>query len=240
MTQQVATETRVDGRTMAHVLTLPGCFCRGASVEKALQCIPPEIQRFLSWLDSKGLHPENASTSWQVVEQQEGVAPFESGDAATLFQLDLLPPEDEEVEATLRVAEVTRQDLLALARSLSLEELQKPRSTGIRTIERILWHIAHAEEWYVSRLGVIPALHRFDDFPGTLWEYLTAVREMAVERFRGMASLERATVFRIPEFTDHPDEPWTLRKALRRMIEHEREHTGNIQRLLAESEMGED
>jgi len=55
---------------------------------------------------------------------------------------------------------------------------------------------------------------------------------MAYKRLLSLSPLERATVFRIPEYTDNPDEPWTLRKTLRRFLEHEREHFRNIQELL--------
>ncbi|MCX5975717.1 MAG: DinB family protein [Coprothermobacterota bacterium] len=231
MKQLAALETRTDGRTMVHALTLPGCFVRGADRETALVAFPKEIEAFLGWLEQKGIHPENTAREWELVEEQQGVAPFESGDDAALFQLDLLPPEDAELESYLRVSQAARDDLLALTVPLSLEERKAPRSE-IRTIEGILWHIAHAEEWYISRLGVIPELHAFDAFPGTLFEYLAAVRRLAQSRFRSLTSLERATIYRFPEYTSHPDEPWNLRKALRRMIEHEREHTANIRRIL--------
>ena len=34
-------------------------------------------------------------------------------------------------------------------------------------------------------------------------------------------------------WTDHPSEPWTARKALRHLLEHEREHTAHIVEVLA-------
>jgi uncharacterized damage-inducible protein DinB len=234
MTQLAALETRNDGRTMVHALSLPGCFVRGADRETALAAFPKEIGAFLDWLEQKGIHPENATLEWELVEERQGVAPFESGDDAALFQLDLLPPEDRELESYLRVSQAAREDLLALTAPLS-EEQMKARRPKMRTIEGILWHIANAEEWYVSRLGVIPELHAFDHFPGSLFEYLDAVRRMAQTRFRSLTSLERVTIYRIPEYTSHPDEPWNLRKALRRMIEHEREHTANIRIIRSEA-----
>jgi len=238
MKQLAALETRDDSapgresRTMVHVLTLPGCFVRGADRQTALAALPSEIEAFLGWLEQKGIHPQNTAREWELVEEQQGLAPFESGDDAALFQLDLLPPEDAELESYLRVSEAIREDLLALTVPLPLEERKAPRP-GTRTIEEILWHVAHAEEWYISRLGIIPELQAFDAFPGTLFEYLAAVRSLAQKRFRSLTPLERATLYRFPEYTSHPDEPWNLRKALRRMIEHEREHTANIRIILS-------
>jgi uncharacterized damage-inducible protein DinB/predicted RNase H-like HicB family nuclease len=231
----VCAELRLDGRTMAHVMDLPGCISKGKSLEEALKNLSEEIQEYYSWLSRHGLSAGAFSLEWEMMEVQEGVAPFESGDAAALFQLDLHPPEDEELEEYIRRMEASRKDLLDLVSGLSEEELKKDRGPGKRTIEKILWHIAHAEEWYISRLGLIPELKEFDDFRGTQFEYLKAEREMAYKRLRSLTPLERVTVYRIPEYTDHPDEPWTSRKVLRRFLEHEREHTRNIKDLLAKA-----
>jgi len=66
------------------------------------------------------------------------VAPFESGDAAVLFQLDLFPPEDQEIKEYFRRTEASRKDLLNLISPLGEEELKKERAVGKRTIEKIL------------------------------------------------------------------------------------------------------
>lgn len=39
-------------------------------------------------------------------------------------------------------------------------------------------------------------------------------------------------VFYPTRWTSHPDEPWTARKALRRFLEHEWEHTGQVREIL--------
>jgi uncharacterized damage-inducible protein DinB len=228
----VCAEIRKDGRAMAHVMDLPGCISKGQNLDQALAKLPEEIEDYRLWISRHFPEREIGSNSWELLELQEGVAPFESGDAAALFQLDLFPPEDEELEEYLRRMEASRKDLLDLVSGLSEEELKKDRGPGKRTIEKILWHIAHAEEWYISRLGIIPELKEFDDFKGTQFEYLEAERDMAYKRLRSLNPLERATVYRIPKYTNHPDEPWTSRKVLRRFLEHEREHTRNIRELL--------
>ena len=227
----VYVEVRRDGRAMAHVYTLPGCISKGKSMEEALQGIEREIGQYYSWLKSHRVTLEEIK-GWELVEAKEGIAPFESGDAAELFKPDLEPPEDEELEEYLRRISFSRQDLLSLVITLPEEELKRQREGTKRTIEIILYHIAQAEEWYISRLGLIPELHQFDNFTGTVFDYLAAVRTMATKRLRSLSPLERATVYRIAEYTQHPEEPWTMRKSLRRFLEHEREHARNIAGLL--------
>jgi len=227
----VTVEIREDGRTMAHVMDLPGCISKGQVKEEALENIPREIEEHCRWLKGHGLLRGSPVLDFELVETQEGLAPFESGDPCALFQLDLYPPDDEELEEYFRRMQASRQDLLNSVSNLPEGELKKDRGPGKRTIEKILWHIGHAEEWYISRLGITLGS---EDFPGNIFEYLKAEREMAYQKLRSLTPLERATVYRIPEYTDNPDEPWTSRKALRRFLEHEREHTRNIAELLQE------
>jgi hypothetical protein len=54
-------------------------------------------------------------------------------------------------------------------------------------------------------------------------ERLDVFREIFVRRVRGVPAEKRADVV-LPTWTPRPDEPWTLAKALRRALEHEREH----------------
>ena len=57
-------------------------------------------------------------------------------------------------------------------------------------------------------------------------------RRTALNRLRGISAEERAGVFYPTTWTRHPDEAWTLRKVLRRLLEHEREHTGQVVEIL--------
>lgn len=53
------------------------------------------------------------------------------------------------------------------------------------------------------------------------------------ERLRQLANEELAVVAYPQCWTQHPDEPWTARKALRRLLEHGREHIRHIEAILA-------
>lgn len=111
-----------------------------------------------------------------------------------------------------------------------------------RTVRQILRHVANAELWYITRLIDDPAVsgmpeelealdRRMDECDDPVAR-LVMVRE-GFERFFQSAPLERLNRIVTPSwFCDIATERWTGRKALRRAIEHEREHTRSLQRTL--------
>jgi hypothetical protein len=52
-------------------------------------------------------------------------------------------------------------------------------------------------------------------------------------RLRRLTDAERAAVVVPTAWAHTPGEPWTAHKALRRLLEHEREHTAHIREVLA-------
>lgn len=134
-----------------------------------------------------------------------------------------------------RRASYSRADLLALVRNLSNERLDWKVERDTMSIHEILRHIGNAEEWYVSRLvdpQTLPAEWAHDEsLP--IFEFLELERRTALDRLRRLTDRELAEVFYPKQWTDHPEEPWTARKALRRFLEHEREHISHIRQVLA-------
>jgi hypothetical protein len=57
-------------------------------------------------------------------------------------------------------------------------------------------------------------------------------RRTAIARLQRLTSKERKAVFRPAHWTRNPEETWTVRKALRRALEHEKEHTAQIHEIL--------
>jgi len=121
-----------------------------------------------------------------------------------------------------------------LVRNLSDEILDWKASQASMSIREILRHIGNAEEWYVSRLvnpETLPPEWEHDKDLAIL-EFLEMERRTALDRLRRLTDRELADVFYPTHWTNHPDEPWTARKALRRFLEHEREHTAHARETL--------
>jgi uncharacterized damage-inducible protein DinB/predicted RNase H-like HicB family nuclease len=230
-------ETASSGLSMAHVLALPGCCVRAANREEALQRLPGAVHAYHAWLHRHGepAMPDQEAVEIEVAGECAAGGPFTPGDAAALFPPDREPVSPEEIEQCFRLMAHSRTDLLALAGNLPddlLDWQPDPQSFSIR---RLLRHIGNAEEWYVSRLvppETLPSEWEHDeDMP--LLEFLEMERRTAAARLARLSPEERSAVSQPAHWTDHPEELWTARKALRRFLEHEREHTAQIREVLA-------
>lgn len=238
-------ETGDDGRCMAHVVELPGCIARARSRDEALRQLPAAIADYHGWLRR---HGEPAPSAEEPVEielagELTGYGPFERGDAAALFPPDRKPITVEEMEWHFRLLAHSRADLLALTQAPSAglgqglpdDILDWQPHPGSLSLRELLRHVGNADEWYVSRLvppETLPAEWESDeDLP--LYEFLEMSRRTAIARLRQLNQEERSGMFFPYEWTRHPQEPWTVRKALRRFLEHEREHTAQAREILA-------
>ena len=130
----------------------------------------------------------------------------------------------------------SRADLLALVRNLPNEALDRQPEGYPQPIRAILRHIGNAEEWYASR--VVPAEELPKEWENDarmeIFSFLDMERRTVSALFRALSAQDRAQVFHPARWTRHPEEAWTARKALRRLLEHEREHTGHLHEVVAE------
>jgi len=236
-------EIGTGGRCLAHVLDLPGCVVRAPTREAALQDLSEAIRAHWTWLRRHGEDAPDAgeAVAIEVAEEQAG-GPFDPGDAAALFGPDHGPLGDEEMARYVRLVGHARTDLLALVRDLPDAVLDwtpvymdaRPERPSF-TLRRLLRHVGNAEEWYISRLvppETLPPEWEGDDrLP--LFDFLEMERRTALARLRQLDEAQWSAVFHPTAWTDHPEEAWTARKALRRAVEHERQHTAQARRILA-------
>ncbi len=226
-----------DGRCMAHVLDLPGCIARAPSREEALSRVGAAIRETHAWLRRHGepALPADEPIEIEVAGESTGFGPFDPRSAAALFPPDREPITLEEMEQTFSLMTHARADLLALVRDLPDDVLDWQPDSQSFNISRLLRHVGNAEEWYVSRLvppeTLPPEWEHDENLP--IFEFLEMERYTAIARLRQLTERERSDVFYPVGWTDHPEEPWTARKALRRFLEHEREHTAQVREILA-------
>jgi predicted RNase H-like HicB family nuclease/uncharacterized damage-inducible protein DinB len=230
-------ESANDGRCMAHVAELPGCVAHGCTREAALRRLPAAIGDYCTWLRRYGEPAPlaNEPIEIEVAGESTGWGPFDPGDAAALFPPDRKPIAPEEMERYFRLMEHSRLDLLSLIQEPTDELLDWRPVPESYSLRRVLRHVGNAEEWYVSRIvppETLPPEWESDD-DMELLEFLEMERRTAAARLRQLSWEERSGVFTPTAWTEHPDEPWTARKVLRRFLEHEREHTAQAHQILA-------
>jgi uncharacterized damage-inducible protein DinB/predicted RNase H-like HicB family nuclease len=221
------------GGAMAHVAELPGCFAVGSTAPLAVAALPGGITKFLQWLRAhrEPLVPEAhvsrpSMVDVTVSEVREGGAPFQAGSKAALFAFDQEAWDDYKLERTLRWLGYSRADLLATIEGLDERALASRRVEPGRTLRDTLWHVANAEFGYISSVvgGLEGKEGVSDNAPADVRERLAVVREIFTLYALALPQEKRADVV-YPTWSDRPDEPWTLPKAVRRALEHEREHT---------------
>lgn len=233
------------GQVMAHLLEPPGLgrwFASRAALEAEL---PAAVEAHLRWLKAKGEDVEVRSPVELHVAGEAAVhGNFESGDDVGTFGPDLEPVTSAETERCLRIAGLAHDDLLELASSVPPGLLDREPAPGKRTISANLTHVARAELWYMTRTiddpraaGLPGVIARADGRIDASYDPADQVR-IAWEAFRefarGRSEEARARVYVPTWFCEIASERWTVRKALRRCIEHCREHTGVIERTLSE------
>ena len=221
-------EEDADGRCLAHVPDLAGCIAAGENRAEALDALPAAIQRYLDWCGAHGDPvPQDNAIDLAVVETQRGYGPWRRGSANALFSVDRAPLADPELRTYLRRLSYAHADLLAWVRALPEGGLDAPAPARGGTVRETLGHIADSELFYLSRMGQRISM---ESEPEDVLSRLIDCRARAVEAILRLSPRQRDLVY-VPteQPSDDPEEGWTLRKVLRRMLEHELEHLHALQ-----------
>jgi predicted RNase H-like HicB family nuclease/uncharacterized damage-inducible protein DinB len=231
-------EVDADGRCIGHVAELPGCFAHAERRDDVEQQLPDAIRRFLAWLAARG----EPAPQWRdgdeirVASVNEGFGPFDPGDAAMLLPDEREPLTEDDLERAIRLAGYSRAELLAMVADLDDTLLDWKPPAATMSVREILRHIGNVEEWYLSRLvrpeDLPPEWEHDDQLP--IFAFLEMERRTVIAGFRTLPQEARGQMFYPTHWSRHPSEPWTARKALRRLLEHEREHLMQIREMLAQ------
>jgi hypothetical protein len=230
------------GGVEAIVFDLPGCQCSGPDESAVRSLLPVVIAEHLAWLDQHGDVTRDAFPfAIEVVEAVDIAEMAEVAAGEFCFEDDLRPATAGAVETAMRRMAFARQDLLDIVRPLPdavldweppVEAMGKVDewARDVRSIRGVLNHIASAEGYYARNIGSDRGApqseaDRFDLF---------GQRQRALVRLRGLTEGELAAEYKHRQpWQESGYEHWTVRKALRRFIAHERFHTREIEQRLA-------
>ncbi len=216
-------------KTMVHVLDLLGCVAVGPTTEDALAATPDAIRAYRRFLSRHGEPVAlDAPFETRVAEHITQGDWLGNGSPYLVFGPDLQPVTGEEVEIFLNRYHGLREELAAWAATQTDEQLDAPPGSG-RTARAVLLHVLGASGGYLSAaLGGAPGFSRLHSAAERgeleLAEALRQSEALAAERVRASTPEERAAVRQLPKG------PRTLRKALRRMLEHDWEHLAELSR----------
>jgi len=219
-------------KTMVHVLDLLGCIANGPTTDEALAATPDAIRSYLRFLRRHGerFDDRGALTTRVVEHVTDGLYLLGGGSPDIVFGPDLKPVTARDIETFLARFHAMREELAAWAARQSARALDAvPRDRG-RTARAILLHILAVPGAYLSpAVGGTKGFSRVqtqaerDELP--LPEALLRVDAMAAEVVRSTTPTQRKAIHRYPK-----GDVRTLRKALRRMLEHDWEHLAELSR----------
>lgn len=240
-TVEIYLDVAASGRVMAHLLEPPGLGLRYESRAEMQRRLPFDIEGHLAWLRSHQEPVPEGAVTFRVAEEVPISGNFESGDDVGFYGPDAEPVAPEKIERYLRIAGWAHGDLLLLIDGLDDKTLDWVRDSRTRSIRKVLRHIVGAELWYMSRVvdergpGPLAALIRDADAQIDATENsaqrLRIVWE-AFPRFARSLSPRHLAQIAVPTWHTRVSERWTARKMLRRCIEHIREHTLSIEKIL--------
>lgn len=220
-------------KTMVHALDLLGCVAVGSTTEAALAATPEAIRAYLRFLarhGERGLPSSpDAAFETRVMEHITEGAWLGNGSPYLIFGPDLEPLSDVEIETYLLRCQWLCGALADWAETQPEAALAATPASGGRTARAILLHVLGAQGSYLAAaLGSAPG---FSALSGAaergerpVAEALRQSAQMVATRVRATTPAERAAVRELSAG------PRTLRKALRRILEHSWEHLAELSR----------
>lgn len=217
-------------KTMVHVLDLLGCVAVGPTTEEALAATPAAIRAYRRFLRRHGEAIDlDAPVETRIVTHVTEGEWLGNGSPYLIFAPDLEPVTAAEIETFLGRFHGLREELASWAETRSDADLDAAPPTGGRPARAVLLHLLGATGGYLSAaLG---------DATGFSANHGAAERgelplAVALRRAATMAAdrVHAATPDQWSAVRDLPAGPRTLRKALRRMLEHDWEHLAELSR----------
>jgi predicted RNase H-like HicB family nuclease len=205
-------------RTYIHVPALLGCIAQGETTGAAVEAAPDAIRAYLAFLARSG----EAVDPGQAVEVRVVEENLDGGFLGSGFlPTDVEPLLEPETERLMRRLAAIHGEIRGLVAPLSTEERQAAPPKG-RPIARILTHLC-SEGGYLRGVTGASRIQRLVD-QGELdpLDALDQLHGLEVARLAGMSDAERRDVVM------RGQSPWSVRSAVRRMLEHGWEHCSEI------------
>lgn len=217
-------------KTMVHVLDLLGCVAVGPTTEEAIANTPEAIVAYLRFLRRCGedVNPEAFFTTHVEEHITEGTW-LGNGDPYIAFGPDMEPVSQAELKLLVNRVLTLRNELASWVESASDADLEAMVQGSSRSSRSILLHVLGPTGGYVSPVmgtirGVSTLQTQAERGQLPIAEALRQTAAIVAER------LSAATEEQRTQPVVRPKEVRTLRKGLRRTLEHDWEHLAELSR----------
>ena len=236
----------------AHAAEFLGCCARAPTKEAAIDALLKDVKKYSEWLLSKDFAKNEymvkskdflaGINEMQIIEEITNVAQQSvSTHKSALFKSDHEEISKEDFEFYLEVIKSLPEALMRIVFQFSNEQRKLEVLEGEPTLNEALTKIYKTEFAYISRfgteieekfLGVINLTT--DELESlSLYERIFKVQLGAIALIRSNYANHADEIFTSENLPEYPKEKWTIKKIIRRFIEHERECINDI-RLLVE------
>ena len=201
-----------DGYCLASIPALPGCIASGSDRTAAIANARRAWGAYLDMLAAQGVSVDH----WKDLDP--ATFPVAEPDPPPLLPEDEGPVEEHELRDFLHVFEAQHAALLALVQGIPADELERAPDADTWSVRQALEHLMTTQATLLSRL------ERWPDDP---FNTLQAVHRIVFQRFTVMdaGDTDRTTVI--------GGRSWTVRRVMRRILEHEWEHYRHIAEIVA-------
>lgn len=200
-----------EGYWLADVPILPGAVASGTTREQAIANARRAFRAYRDLLDTRGVSIDH----WKALDPDTfAVADYP---AAGLPE-DERALEEHEVRDFLHQYEASRAALIGLVQGLSPEQLERRPTETTWSVRQALEHIMTTD---------VALLSRTERWPDDPFNTLQAVHRLVFQRLAVMDPAEQGRQRIVNGRT------WTVRTVMRRLLEHESEHYGQIKEIMA-------
>jgi hypothetical protein len=220
--------TKREGAVDGWVFELPGCRAVGMTVAETVELLPVVIAEHLTWLKLHGETQVSEGFDFEVVEEVANNGEF-------CFEADSEPLTLNEIETATRRMGYSLDDITVIAEPLSPVVLEwRPPASSVRADERVpdartiremLEHAAGAEGYFLR--NIVEPQPDQPTAPGTDFR---RIREATLSHFGSLNLAESARVYKRQGPRGVAE--WSARKVLRRIINHQRFHTREVEQRL--------
>jgi len=210
-----------EGRWIAHVPDLPGCFASHQQRERAVQAIPHAVEMYVAWCRDSSIHISGLTDPMivaEVIREWE----FEDGQTVHAFfasdRPSVLADELPQYQSLLKAAHT---DLFHSMEQLSQDDIYRPIPPEEWSIAAGLEDLAEQEQWYWDRLGFAASPATLPQDPITKIE---VIREHQLHSLQLLAARKSVVTM--------AGETWSARKILRTTLWKERELTQTFSQMV--------
>jgi len=200
------------GYWLATIPAVMGCNASGKTRDEAIANVRTTFREYLALLETRGVSVEH----WKRLDATG--FPVVDGTGIPIFAEDQVPLEEHDLRDFLHVFEAQQAALIALAGKLPANELERAPDSETWSVREALEHMMNTQASLLSRL---------EKWPDDPFNTLQSIHRIVFQRFTVMDPTDAKATKTIR------GRQWTVRRVMRRILEHEWEHYGHVKEIIA-------